>query len=134
MKTSHKFLFLFSLILGFSAFSSSVNAEMIIHRGNGAEPETLDMHKSTGVPEANIQRDLFEGLVSEAADGSLIPGAAESWKKTEDGKIWTFELRKNGKWSDGTQVTAADFVNGFQRALLPATASEYAFIRSLLGR
>ncbi len=128
MKISHKFLFLFSLILGFSTFYSSANAEMIIHRGNGAEPETLDMHKSTGVPEANIQRDLFEGLVSEAADGSLIPGAAESWKKTEDGKVWTFELRKNGKWSDGTQVIAADFVNGFQRALLPATASEYAFI------
>ena len=73
MKISHKFLFLFSLILGFSTFSSSVNAEMIIHRGNGAEPETLDMHKSTGVPEANIQRDLFEGLVSEAADAGKCP-------------------------------------------------------------
>jgi len=101
---------------------------MVIHRGNGAEPETLDMHKSTGVPEANIQRDLFEGLVSEAADGSYIPGAAKSWQQDESGKIWTFQLREDGKWSDGSKVTATDFVNAYKRAVLPATTSEYAFI------
>ncbi len=100
----------------------------MLHRGNGAEPETLDMHKSTGVPEANIQRDLFEGLVSVAADGSLIPGAAKSWEQDESGKIWTFTLRDDGKWSNGETVVASDFVNAFQRALSPETASEYAFI------
>ena len=106
----------------------SLSAEMILHRGNGAEPETLDMHKSSGVPEANIQRDLFEGLVSEAADGSLIPGAAKSWTQDDKGVIWTFKLHEEGKWSDGTKVTASDFVNAFQRALNPKTASQYAFI------
>lgn len=124
----HK-LFSFSSVLFFLVFSSfSVQAEMVLHRGNGAEPETLDMHKSTGVPEANIQRDLFEGLVSEAADGSLIPGAAKSWTQDDKGRVWTFQLNEDGKWSDGNNVTAADFVNAFQRAVDPKTASEYAFI------
>jgi oligopeptide transport system substrate-binding protein len=118
----------FILIAGFIVMTFTVQAEMVLHRGNGAEPETLDIHKSTGVPEANIQRDLFEGLVTEAADGSLIPGAAKSWEQDETSKVWTFHLHDEGKWSDGSQVTANDFVNGFQRALMPETASEYAFI------
>lgn len=107
-------------------------AETILHRGNGAEPETLDIHKSSGVPEANIQRDLFEGLVTEANDGTLIPGAAKSWEQDfnadKEGKVWIFHLRANGKWSDGTKVVAQDFVNAFQRAIDPKTTSEYAFI------
>lgn len=111
----------------FSSFSTAF-AESVLHRGNGAEPETLDIHQSTGVPEANILRDLFEGLITEAADGSLIAGAAESWKQSDDGLTWTFKLREDGKWSDDTQVTADDFVSAYQRALNPATASEYAFI------
>ncbi len=109
-------------------FSTCLHAETILHRGNGAEPETLDIHKSSGVPEANIQRDLFEGLVTEAADGSLIPGAAKSWEQDASGKRWTFHLRENGKWSDGSNVVAADFVNAFRRAVNPATASKYTFI------
>lgn len=113
-------------MVGLSALS--VFAETTLHRGNGAEPETLDIHKSSGVPEANIQRDLFEGLVSEATDGSLIPGAAKSWKHDEKGIVWTFELHEKGRWSDGSKVTASDFVNAFQRALDPKTASQYAFI------
>ena len=103
-------------------------AENILNRGNGAEPETLDLHKSSGVPEANIQRDLFEGLVSIGPDGSLVPGAAKSWEQDESGKVWTFTLRDDGKWSNGDTVVASDFVNAFQRALAPSTASEYAFI------
>jgi oligopeptide transport system substrate-binding protein len=118
----------FCVLLGSSVITASVQAEMILHRGNGAEPETLDIHKSTGVPEANIQRDLFEGLVSEAADGSLIPGAAKNWKQDDSGKIWTFNLQEDGRWSDGRKVIAQDFVNAFQRAIAPETASEYAFI------
>ena len=49
--------------LFFSGFSTAF-AESVLHRGNGAEPETLDIHQSTGVPEANILRDLFEGLIT----------------------------------------------------------------------
>ncbi|MEH6458243.1 MAG: peptide ABC transporter substrate-binding protein [Cocleimonas sp.] len=123
--SSFKFILFFTTLF---TLNISANAESVLHRGNGAEPETMDMHKSTGVPEANIQRDLFEGLVSVAADGSLIPGAAKSWEQDESGKLWTFNLRDDGKWSNGEKVVASDFVNAFQRALSPETASEYAFI------
>ena len=112
----------------FSFISTSLWAETILHRGNGAEPETLDIHKSSGVPEANIQRDLYEGLVTENAEGELIPGAAERWEQDASGKQWTFYLRKDGKWSDGSPVKAHDFVYALRRAVNPATASEYAFI------
>ncbi len=108
------------------------HASRILHRGNGAEPQTLDIHRSSGITEANIQRDLFEGLVTEGIDGTVIPGAAERWEVSEDGKTYTFFLRDNGRWSDGTLVTANDFVYAIRRALSPATASDYAFILWLI--
>ena len=58
-----------------------------------AEPETLDVHRSSGVPAANIQRDLFEGLITEAADGSFVPGVAKNWTVSDDGTVYTFFLR-----------------------------------------
>lgn len=102
-------------------------AETVLNRGNGAEPETLDVHKSSGVPESFIQFDLFEGLLAPDAQGKPIPGAAESWTVSDDGKTYTFKLRADGKWSDGTPVTAQDFVFSWQRLLDPKTASDYAF-------
>lgn len=99
-----------------------------LHRGNGAEPETLDVHRSSGVPAANIQRDLFEGLIAEGADGSYIPGVAESWKLSDDGRVYTFSLRADARWSNGDPVTARDFAYAFGRAVDPAVGSDYAFI------
>ncbi len=99
-----------------------------LHLGNGAEPESLDIHLSSGVAEANIQRDLFEGLIAEGPDASLIPGAAESWDISPDGTVYTFHLREDGRWSNGDPVTAHDFVYAFHRGLDPATAGSYAFI------
>jgi len=103
-------------------------AEGAIHLGNGAEPESLDIHLSSGVAEANIQRDLFEGLVAEGPDASLIPGAAESWEISDDGTVYTFHLRDDGRWSNGDPVTAHDFVYAYRRGLNPETAAAYAFI------
>ena len=108
--------------------SSAPAANNTLQRGNAAEPETLDVHKSSGVPEANIQRDLFEGLVAEAADGSPIPGVAESWSLSDDGRVYTFRLRKDAKWSNGDPVTAHDFVFALRRGVDPAVGSSYAFI------
>lgn len=101
----------------------------VLHRGNGAEPETLDPQLSTGVPEAHLQRDLFEGLVAEAADGKLIPGTAERWEISPDGTVYTFHLRANAKWSNGDPVTAQDVVYSYRRLLDPKTASKYAFMQ-----
>lgn len=103
-------------------------AEQVLHWGNGAEPQSLDPHKSEGVPSSRIQRNLFEGLVTEGPDGALLPGAAESWEIGDDGKVYTFRLRENGRWSNGDPVTAHDFVYGIRRTLDPKTLSRYQFI------
>jgi oligopeptide transport system substrate-binding protein len=103
-------------------------AVQILRRGNGTEPETLDPHRAEGVTAANVLRDLFEGLVTEGADGELIPGAAESWTVSEDGLVYTFRLQPEGRWSNGDAVTADDFVFGLRRSADPATLSEYSAI------
>ncbi|MFA0556007.1 MULTISPECIES: ABC transporter substrate-binding protein [unclassified Vibrio] len=95
-------------------------------RGNGTEVATIDPHKSQGVPESHVIRDLLEGLVNQDGDGNTIPGVAESWDTT-DNKTFTFHLRKDAKWSNGDPVTAQDFVYSWQRAVDPATASPYAW-------
>ncbi|WP_367988699.1 ABC transporter substrate-binding protein [Vibrio sp. NTOU-M3] len=97
-----------------------------IVRGNGAEVATIDPHKSQGVSESHVIRDLLEGLVNQDAEGNTIPGIAESWE-TADNKTFTFHLRKDAIWSNGDPVTAKDFVYSWQRAVDPATASPYSW-------
>jgi len=104
------------------------HAETVLRRGNGAEPQTLDPHKLEGVPEFNITADLFEGLTTYAANGDVVPGAAKSWDISDDGLVYTFHLREDGKWSNGDPLTADDFVYSFRRAVDPATASPYSYI------
>lgn len=94
-------------------------------RNNGSETETLDPAIAESVGANNLTRDLFEGLTATDADGKVVPGVAETWKQ-KDPTTWVFNLRKNAKWSDGTPVTADDFVYGWQRFLDPKTASPYA--------
>jgi len=95
--------------------------------GNAGEPDTLDPHHASGTWENRIIGDMFMGLTTEAADASVIPGAAESWTVSDDGLVYTFTLRDH-TWSDGTDVTAGDFVFAMQRLLEPETAAEYASI------
>jgi len=102
--------------------------QQVLHRGNGAEPQTLDPHRAEGVPSSHILRDLFEGLTAEAPDGTLIPGVAESWNVSSDGKIYTFQLRRDARWSNGDPLNATDFVYGFRRSVDPQTLSEYSSI------
>jgi oligopeptide transport system substrate-binding protein len=102
--------------------------EQVLHKENGAEPQTLDPHRAQGVPEGNILRDLFESLVMEAPDGELTPGAARAWTLSDDGRVYTFYLQSEGRWSNGERVTAADWVFSFRRAVDPATLSVYSGI------
>jgi oligopeptide transport system substrate-binding protein len=101
-------------------------AEIVYNRGNSEDPESLDPHKTSTVNEAHILRDLFQGLIMQDKNAELIPGAAESWTISPDGTTYTFKLRADGKWSDGSPVTADDFVYSFRRLLDPATGAEYA--------
>jgi oligopeptide transport system substrate-binding protein len=105
--------------------SAAAQAEMVLNRGNGSEPETMDPQKATGVTEANIQYEMFEGLTTYTPDGQIAPGIAEKWEIADDGKTYTFHLR-DAKWSNGDPVTAADFVYSMQRLVDPAIAADYA--------
>lgn len=100
----------------------------LLRRGNGAEPESLDPHKAQSTTSSGILRDLYEGLVSEAPDGGLIPGVAERWEISTDGFTYTFYLRPTAKWSNGAPLTAEDFVYGLRRSVDPATGSSYSAI------
>lgn len=114
-----------TLVAGMTA--PSADAETVFHRGNFSEPETLDVHKSTGTGESYIQQDLYEGLLTAGPDGKPVPGAAESWTVSPDGLVYTFRIRDDARWSDGTDLTAGDFVFSWRRLVDPATASPYAF-------
>lgn len=99
---------------------------MTLNRGNGGEAKSLDPHYIDGTWEANIVGDMLIGLTTENAAGDPIPGAATSWDVSPDGKTWTFHIR-NHLWSDGTPVTAEDFVFAYQRLLNPKLAAPYAY-------
>jgi oligopeptide transport system substrate-binding protein len=103
-------------------------ADSVLYRGNGTEPETLDVHRSSGMPEFDLEVELFEGLVHYGPAGEPVPGVAERWTISDDGLTYTFALRANARWSNGDPVTADDFVYALRRAVAPATASRYAFI------
>ncbi|ELY9421831.1 oligopeptide ABC transporter substrate-binding protein OppA [Cronobacter dublinensis] len=96
------------------------------------EPASLDPAKAVGLPEIQVLRDLFEGLVNQNDKGELVPGVATEWQ-TSDNRIWTFKLRDNAVWSDGTPVTAQDFVYSWQRMVDPKTTSPFAWFFALAG-
>ncbi len=96
-------------------------------RGNGSEPASLDPQKIEGSPGGNVAKDMFEGLVTQDSNGNIIPGQAESWKISDDNRVFTFKIRDSARWSNGNPVTAHDFVFAFQRAVNPETASRYAW-------
>lgn len=102
-------------------------ADDILDRGVGSEWSSLDPQVNFDAAAGWIQSDAYEGLVTFARDGSVIPGAAESWDVSEDGKTYTFHLREGLKWSNGDPLVAQDFVNGALRTLNPDTASEKGY-------
>ncbi len=94
---------------------------------NGAEPETLDPSLITGQPEGRLASALFEGLTSFDDHGQVVPGVAEKWDISPDGRVYTFHLRRNARWTNGDPVTARDFHDSWRRTLTPDTGSEYAY-------
>ncbi|CAO4182989.1 peptide ABC transporter substrate-binding protein [Methylorubrum populi] len=108
------------------ALPARAAAARVYHRGNDADPETLDPHKTSTVAEAHLLRDLFEGLLTYDNHGRIIPGIAESWTVSEDRLAYRFSLRPDGRWSNGEAVTAEDFLFSLRRILDPKTAAKYA--------
>ena len=107
----------------------SGNQQGYLHYGNGAEPQGLDPHVVTGVPENHIVRAIFEGLaVKNPITLEPEPGVAEKWKISDDGRIYTFYINPNAKWSNGEHMTASDYVWSWNRALHPETGSLYSYM------
>lgn len=107
----------------------SGNRDQILHVGNGDEPQELDPHVTTGIPEFHVQHTLFEGLVAKNPITLAIePGVAESWEVSEDLMRYTLHLRHNARWSNGDAVTAGDFAYSWKRALTPALGNLYAYM------
>lgn len=114
------------LLASILLFSFS-HAEMVFHRGNCTEPQSLDPQISGDVQSSHILRDLFEGLIAEDIYGELTPGVATHWTVSLDGLVYTFYLR-DAQWSNGQPITAHDFVYAWRRALKPETGNSYAFL------
>ncbi|MBA4149701.1 MAG: peptide ABC transporter substrate-binding protein [Verrucomicrobia bacterium] len=125
-------LLVFLATLGCGGRQSRVehgNQNQILHYGNGTEPQDLDPQIVTGVPEHHIIIALLEGLVMPHPKTlEPQPGVAETWKVSDDLKTYTFNLRKDAKWSNGDTLNAHDFVKSYQRMLTPTLAAEYSYM------
>ena len=94
---------------------------------NGPDPETLDPGLATGIEDLRVVTAMVEGLTrNDPVTGAAIPGLAERWEISPDGRAYTFHLRTNLWWTAGKPITADDVVYSWQRVLDPNTASEYA--------
>ncbi len=105
----------------------SGNKAQILHRGLGPDIADLDPALATGTSDYTVLSALFEGLVAEdPVDLHPVPGVAESWEMSGDGLTYTFHLRANARWSDGTPVTATDFLVSWRRVLTPSLGADNA--------
>ena len=106
-------------------------AKQELVRNIGTEPDSLDPSFAETKQANYVINDLFEGLTRSGPTGNVLPGVAESWKQT-DPHTWVFKLRKNAKWSNGTPVTATDFVYSWQRTVNPKTGSKYTILHEFI--
>lgn len=108
--------------------------EQALYRGIGYEVQTLDPQRATGIAEQTIAAALFEGLVREdAKDLHPVPGVADRWDISADGLRYRFHLRSAARWSDGSRVTAEDFVESWKRIRSPLLGAQNAGLLDLLA-
>lgn len=95
---------------------------------NETEVASIDPALITGQPEGRIVGAIFEGLVRQRADNTQAePGMADKWEISDDGRVYTFHLRDNVRWSNGDPVTARDFLYSIRRMIDPFTFSRYSY-------
>ena len=113
--------------------SAGRHGPVILLRGLGAEPDSLDPQKARADEAQRVLRDICEGLTTLDKSGGVAPGIARSWQVSPDGKTYTFSLRHDARWSNGQPVVAADFVAGLRRLVDPQTASQYAEVIDVIS-
>ena len=106
--------------------ATASTGEKILSVQVGPDPETIDPALNSAVDGGNMLLHSFECLLTVDENGQLAPGQAESWETSEDGLTWTFHLRDGLKWSDGSDLTANDFVYSWKRVCDPMVAAPYA--------
>jgi oligopeptide transport system substrate-binding protein len=102
--------------------------DVILKVAKSSDVISLDTHVATDGVSFEVIKAFTEGLVEYDADGNIIAGVAKAWDVSADGKVYTFTLREDAFWSNGTKVTAADFVYGFQRLADPAKTHQYSYL------
>ena len=122
-----RFLFPLMISVLFSLLLFSCGKESIpLYYDIDTAPINLDPQSASDYSSQLIINSLFEGLLRSGENGEVEPAAAESYTVSGDGLTYRFVLREDGRWSDGTGVTADDFVFAFQRLFDPDTNSKNA--------
>jgi len=119
-------VFLVLVLLGTVSCTASKGSLQEVTYNLGTEPAAIDPAITTGIPEANIELQVFDGLTRIDNKNVPQPAIAKSWTISTDLKTYVFTLR-DASWTDGTPVTAYDFEYAWKRALSPELASEYAY-------
>lgn len=99
---------------------------IVLRRGNGAEPESLDPQLARSEAALTVLRDLYEGLTAVGADGAPVLAAADRCDISPDGRTYRFHLRAGLRWSNGDRVVAEDFAAAWRRLVDPHTGAQYA--------
>ncbi|CUN43114.1 extracellular solute-binding protein [Clostridium disporicum] len=108
-----------------NTITNEVKQEIVYNLGS--DPQTIDPLLNTAIDGSNVIVNAFECLMVLNENNEAVPGAAESYEVSDDGLVYTFKLRKDGKWSDGEPVTANDFYYAWMRGLNKETAAEYCY-------
>ncbi|BCC28985.1 MULTISPECIES: peptide ABC transporter substrate-binding protein [Bacillus cereus group] len=106
--------------------SDAESKKQVLNVTVSEEIPSLDTAKTMDGTSAHVMQNIFEGLYVLDDQDQPISAVAKSFKRSEDGKKYTFDLRKDAKWSNGDNVTAHDFMFAWKRAIAPETASQYA--------
>ena len=122
--------FIFMYTISCTKQSSIVNEAIFINMGG--EPKTIDPTLNSLNAASCYIHHAFEGLTKMDSNNNVKPGMAEKWDISDDGLIYTFHLRTNALWSDGTNVTAKDFEYSWKRSVNPSVAAEYAYMMEIV--
>ena len=108
-----------------SAEAAHGRRPQVLRYGNTNEPQDIDPQVVQGTPEDHVIKALFEGLLTaDPKDLHPIPGLARSWEVSRDGLTYTFHLRENLRWSDGSPITTDDFLLSWKRMISPRLADD----------
>lgn len=106
--------------------AAGATTERSLRRSSTGEPSTLDPQLWTFGQDGNLAQDLFQGLTTLDAAARPVPGQAESWTVSADGRSYRFRLRRGLTWSDGVPISSADFLWSLRRLFDPRTAAPSA--------